>query len=511
MIKLKPMNIISAYQSIQAFYDLEIEIKELTKGFNLSIHEAQSLSKFVSLLQEQDIESNCFNGYYIGYSINQISKEFDLLRFSNNLIINIEIKAPLIEEYKLQKICDQMNQNYYYLKFLNKEVHIYTYVEDDGLYIFNIKGIRPQKIDVCELVKDLSSQQIDYNIDPDNLFVPSNYLISPFNSTDKFLKGEYFLTDHQLKLKKDILAYMRENKYILFCIHANAGTGKTLLVYDLAKSLIQSNKLLLIIHCGKLNNGHDELKTYGWRIISIRSICKDCVDSWNDKNVELIIVDESQRISTSQLNLIINKSIEFKIPIVFTYDTKQYLKEGESKDIYDYIKNKYIGAPVIKQGLTNKIRTNKEIASFIKNLVHIGSSNTYLNYENVTIEYFQNLNDVYKYINDLQEIDGWKAITFTTSSYNLESLENIARVCYTKAHDVIGQEFKKVVFVMDSNFMYDEYGKLTTTRTYYSASGMMYQIVTRVVDELKIIVLNNQSLFIKLLEIKHNLFIKGKQ
>lgn len=508
---MKTMNIISAYQSIQASNSLEIKTKNLTKIFTLSKHEAQTLSKFISLLKERNIESNCFNGYYIGYSINQISKQFDLLRFSDNLVINIELKAPLEEEYKLQKITNQMNQNYYYLKFLAKEVLIYTYIEDDGLYLLNIMESLPQKVNVSELIKDLSGQQIDYNINPDNLFVPSNYFISPFNKTDEFLNEEYFLTDHQLNLKKDILTCMKKNEYMIHCIPANAGTGKTLLAYDLARSLIQSNNSPLIIHCGKLNDGHYKLIIHGWEIYSIRNINTNLVNSWHDKNIELIIVDESQRITSLQLNLIINKSIEFKIPIVFLYDTNQYLKTNETTDIYNFILNNFKGTPVIKQGLTNKIRTNKEMSSFINNLVHIGSSNSYLNYENVTIEYFKELDDVIEYINDLQEVNGWKAITFTSSMYNIEPIDDIARVCDTKAHDVIGQEFKKVVFVMDNNFMYDIHGRLATKSTYYSAKGMLYQIVTRVVEELKIIVLDNPSLFIKLLEIKHKLFIETQE
>lgn len=55
---------------------------------------------------------------------------------------------------------------------------------------------------------------------------------------------------------------------------------------------------------------------------------------------------------------------------------------------------------------------------------------------------------------------------------------------------------------MDQNFSYDNEGKLTVNPSYYSAKGMLYQIVTRVVDELKIIVINNPQLYARLLEIK---------
>lgn len=54
---------------------------------------------------------------------------------------------------------------------------------------------------------------------------------------------------------------------------------------------------------------------------------------------------------------------------------------------------------------------------------------------------------------------------------------------------------------MDKNFSYIN-NKLNFQNSYYSAKGMLYQIVTRVVNELKIIALDNPLLYVKLLEIK---------
>lgn len=35
---------------------------------------------------------SAFDGYYVGYAIKQIGKEFDLLRFGDDKILNIELK-----------------------------------------------------------------------------------------------------------------------------------------------------------------------------------------------------------------------------------------------------------------------------------------------------------------------------------------------------------------------------------------------------------------------------------
>lgn len=151
--------------------------------------------------------------------------------------------------------------------------------------------------------------------------------------------------------------------------------------------------------------------------------------------------------------------------------------------------------------LTNKIRTNKEMASFITNLVDIGKSKDHLDYSNVSVSYFNNEEDVEEYIDFLKESE-WTLITFTTSLKDPDPYDNLGSFAEKNAHDVIGQEFSKVAFVMDGNFKYSDSGKLQATRSYYSATGMIYQIVTRVVDELKIIVLNNPELYYQLLRIK---------
>lgn len=68
--------------------------------------------------------------------------------------------------------------------------------------------------------------------------------------------------------------------YKLFCITANAGTGKTLLAYDVAKELINSNINTMVIHCGKLNGGHSILQSYGWNIITIRNVTANLINNW---------------------------------------------------------------------------------------------------------------------------------------------------------------------------------------------------------------------------------------
>lgn len=421
------------------------------------------------------------------------------------MVINIELKSHLDESIKYEKITKQMKQNYYYLKFLGKRICLYTYIEDDGLYIYSPEEQKSYSVEFDGLISIIRDQEFSVNIDLDKMFLPSNYLISPFNHTEKFIKQEYFLTDHQMDIKKQIIDSISKEEYKFFCISANAGTGKTLTVYDTARTIINDygTNAVLIIHCGKKNTGQRILlDRYKWNIYSISSVWMSFEKDHINNNLKAIIIDEAQRIRESQLSLIIKASKKYRIPIIFSYDTHQFLSDGETLDLYEYVKEKYSEMPKQKYTLTNTIRTNKEMASFITNLLNIGKSNSDLDYKNISVEYFDDVEVVKEYIKYLENYHDWKAIKYSTDKYHPDYFDSINGICVHTAHDVIGQEFEKVVFVMDKHFKYNAQGKLLGVKSFYSSGGMLYQIVTRVVNELKVIVLNNPKLYQNLLRIK---------
>jgi hypothetical protein len=503
------VNIISAHQSILALESKEIDKSKIHRFLNLKVHEAETLKYFC-----EELISRCNNqpflildAYYISYSIKQIGKEFDLLRFGKNTVVNIELKSELDLSHtdKIDKIHSQMRKNHYYLKALNRKIEIYTYIKNDGLYIFDHINDETRKVDFDELVSILSNQSVDFDFCPDDTFVPSKYLISPFNNTARFMEENYFLNDAQQRIEKDILFDIRNKTGTYYCISANAGTGKTLLIYDIFKRIMKDSIKAVLIHCGKLNTGHNTLiSKYNWKIIEIASIKFGTIEDIILEETQVIIIDESQRISEWQLETIIEKAEKLKCMIIFSYDTKQYLRVGEDRDIHRYLEENHQNITLKQRTLTNKIRTNKEISSFITNLREIGKSNSDLNYKSITISYFQNYEDAFDYMKFLRDKQGWSPITFSDSLRTSESISHLASLKYLgfpSAHQVIGQEFNKVVFPMDSNFRYKN-GKLQVRQTYYSLQGMLYQIITRVVNELKIIVIDNPELYSKLLEIK---------
>ncbi len=495
---MQPRNLIAVFQGDAAAESVCANVDRRFKV--LKKHEIRNLGSFCAIMKQNECRMAHFDGFFVSYSIAQIGKEFDLLRFGSDFILNIEIKSELKIAQKEKKIFKQMHENHYYLHLLNKTTHIFTYVENDGFYQYleNDSVIRVSPNIVAQYMRD---QAVDYSIDPDKLFIPSNYLISPFNSTEAFMHGNYFLTSAQERIKKETINELKESPFMFFCLSANAGTGKTLTMYDIAKSFNAENKKVLIIHCGYLNQGHMTLKDiYGWDIISIRDISPD-KDAISISDYSLIFIDESQRIRKPQLSALIDKAFETRIPLFFSFDTKQYLRTGETLDISEYLSLNYPNVRLSRKRLTNKIRTNKAMTSFITNMFEKDKSHDNLNYDCVTVDYFDRFESVKDYMAFLRE-SGWTAITYTTSAYYPDPYDELTELCDINAHEVIGQEFSKVVFVMDRNFRYGENGKLEVKESYYSASGMLYQIVTRVVDELKIIVLDNPSLYVDLLGIK---------
>lgn len=499
---MKPQYLPSVYQTHAAHYEGEIKIDK--SKLLLKKNEVVSLRKFCDLISvDMPAPFRILDGYYVGFSIPQIANEFDLLRFGTDYIVNIELKSKLPEESKIETIITQMHKQHYYLKFLEKPLKIYTYIEDDGIYCYNAENNSVESIEPQRLVDVLVSQNVDFDLDPDKLFKPSNYLVSPFNKVDRFMSGEYFLTTDQAKKKKEILDSIDNNEYLFFCISADAGTGKTLLTYDIAKTYQECGKSVLVLHCATLNEGQFELnKSHGWNIKCVSVLRTTELDSVIE-DPDLIVVDEAHRIRKHQLDALVQYVAERNISVLFSYDTKQYLKDNETRDIHAYLMEFYPQNTSQVRKLTTKIRTNKKMASFIHNMMSIGSSKDNLDYEDITIEYFSCVQDAQNYLNYLDCSGEWKAITFTPSQYSSEPVDSLSCLCEQKAHGVIGQEFDKVVFAMDSNFRYGENNRLAVRTNYYSLKGMLYQIVTRAVNELKIIVINNPELYQKLISIKY--------
>ena len=70
---------------------------------------------------------DALDGFFLGFSIPQIGKEFDLLKFRQDGCLNIELKSLPVP---LEQIRTQLLRNRHYLGHLGVPMELFTFVSD---------------------------------------------------------------------------------------------------------------------------------------------------------------------------------------------------------------------------------------------------------------------------------------------------------------------------------------------------------------------------------------------
>ncbi len=478
---MKHINLISLTQAFDTLEKEEYESLLVYHDIEIKDAEVNDLKSLITILNDSEGIKSIFNQFYVGYKIPQIAKEFDLLRFGEDSIINVELKNNSTEK----KILKQLKQNRYYLSFLNKQIYNYTFVEDiKKLYHLNDDTL--EEVDIIDFAKLLYEQKVN-NIDNiDKLFNPSDYLVSPFNSTEKFIENKYFLTQQQETAKRKIIDILGDNnKANFFAVIGGAGTGKTLLTYDIAKKIINDGKKVLLIHCGCLNNGHIKLNSIpNWNIIPVKSY-----RGYNLSDYNLIIIDEAQRMYPKQMDTIVEEILSNNGNCIFSYDKLQTLSTWEAqRNVEEKINNI---TSIVQYKLSEKIRTNKDVSSFIKMLFDNKKNKLELSKDNIEISYFNNDNDAKEFLEILSKQD-WEVLRFTPSQYGSERHERSAVSTSETSHGIIGQEFDNVGVIIDQCFFYKEDGKLHyKCKSYYHPVKMLFQNITRTRKKVHVVIINS--------------------
>jgi hypothetical protein len=487
---MKSINIISLVQAYFSLAPTEYDTYIKHYGIDIKNNEVEDLKHLAANMYEILPFVNIFDVFYVGYKIQHISKEFDLLRFGDNYILNVELKNSSTEE----TVKKQLLRNKYYLSHIKKVVHNFSFVvQTNTLYKLDSKN--ELEIVDFELLTQLLTNQNLLKIDnPDVLFNPSDYLVSPFNSTDKFTNNQYFLTGQQEDIKNKVLKIVNKSISAFISINGGPGTGKTLLTYDIVK-WVKDQKSTLIVHCGNLNEGHNRLNQLGWNIIPIKSF-----RNYDLTSLDLVVIDETQRIYATQFDKLIVDAKASNTVCIFSYDKRQTLSSAESRMDIEGKLNAIGGISKFK--LSDKIRTNKEIASFIKLLFNSQRNDVvFSNCGNVDFDYFTDLKTVKNYI-QLISNDGWEVLKLTPSQYSTEHHESYSDISSKNSHTVIGQEFDNVAVVIDEYFSYDSSGALIyQSRTYYDSVKMLFQNITRTRKRLKLIIIGNKQVLNRCLSI----------
>ena len=445
---------ITRNQNIECLQKLERQLSGRTYFLKMREWELESMKALVRELEMHMQDVHALRFFY-SFQVPRLGKEFDLLQIKDDQIVNIELKSGKVSDEAVRK---QLLQNRYYLSVQGKMIQSYTYISSQERLVRLNNHDHIVEVDWDQLCLALQRQSKDYEGDIEDLFQAEMYLFSPVTEPERFLNKEYFLTSQQKDIERRILDKIRKVKYGYFWFSGLPGTGKTLLLYDIAMKLSVHQKVCMI-HCGETGK---EWKILHDRLLRIAFLSDSQLEEGPDlKEYRAILVDEAHLLTEEKLHVILELSE--KHPVIFSSDDEDMISDEEmDRTMIREIEH----LPDIQSfHLTNRIRTNAELSSFIQNMMHLP--------EKRTVRYYPHIQVVYA--NDEEE-----------AGILLKGYQN------------------QLVFIIDERYYYDEKGYLREQRQKQqkpTAVRMLFHRLNEAREEFAIIVKRNEAVYEVLLEL----------
>ena len=445
---------ITRNQNIECLQKLERQLSGRTYFLTMREWELESMKALVRELEVHMQDVHALRFFY-SFQVPRLGKEFDLLQIKDDQIVNIELKSGKVSDEAVRK---QLLQNRYYLSVQGKMIQSYTYISSQERLVRLNNHDHIVEADWDQLCLVLRRQSKDYEGDIEDLFQAEMYLFSPVTEPERFLNKEYFLTSQQKDIERRILDKIRKVKYGYFWFCGLPGTGKTLLLYDIAMKLSVHQKVCMI-HCGETGK---EWKILHDRLLRIAFLSDSQLEECPDlKEYSAILVDEAHLLTEEKLHVILELSE--KHPVIFSSDDEDMISDEEmDRTMIREIEH----LPDIQSfHLTNRIRTNAELSSFIQNMMHLP--------EKRTVRYYPHIQVVYA--NDEEE----------------------AEILLKGYQD-------QLVFIIDERYYYDEKGYLREQRQKQqepTAVRMLFHRLNEAREEFAIIVKRNEAVYEVLLEL----------
>lgn len=445
---------ITRNQNIECLQKLERQLSGRTYFLKMREWELESMKALVRELEVHMQDVHALRFFY-SFQVPRLGKEFDLLQIKDDQIVNIELKSGKVSDEAVRK---QLLQNRYYLSVQGKMIQSYTYISSQERLVRLNNHDHIVEADWDQLCLALQRQSKDYEGDIEDLFQAEMYLFSPVTEPERFLNKEYFLTSQQKDIERRILDKIRKVKYGYFWFCGLPGTGKTLLLYDIAMKLSVHQKVCMI-HCGETGK---EWKILHDRLLRIAFLSDSQLEGCPDlKEYSAILVDEAHLLSVKELHRILELSE--KHPVIFSSDDEDMISDEEmDRTMIREIEH----LPDIQSfHLTNRIRTNAELSSFIQNMMHLP--------EKRMVRYYPHIQVVYA--NDDEE-----------AGILLKGYQN------------------QLVFIIDERYYYDEKGYLREQRQKQqepTAVRMLFHRLNEAREEFAIIVKGNEAVYEVLLDL----------
>lgn len=431
--------------------------------------EIESLKCFYRQLERRLPDAYTLAFYY-SFQIPKLGKEFDLLRITEASVLNIELKSMPVSDDTIRR---QLQKNRYYLQTLGRVIRSYTYISEENRLVRLTGSGRLAEDAWEELCDDLQAEGKIFEGDIETLFRAEDYLFSPLADPDRFLREEYFLTSQQRDIERKILNAIRSGNRNYLGVAGLPGTGKSLMLYDLALKLSRKQKVC-VVHCGAYTK---ELSLLNERLKRIDFVsAEQAASALKEEAYTAVLVDEAHRMNRRVLDVIVN---EARVPVVFTYDVEDMISDLEIDK--EPVRTMEALPEFVGFRMTNRIRTNAEISGFMRRMLHNVSSNHKTEYTGIQICYAGDALEAER----LLELFRQSGYQYLSEEYNLNG------------------EFDKVVLVVDERYYYDEEGYLRV-RTEMSADSSvrnLFFILSRAREKLALIVRNNREVLDSLLTI----------
>lgn len=450
-------------QNLSNLSRLEHHLSGREKPLKVRAWELNSMRALVDRLETYMPEVYRLRFFY-SFQILRLGKEFDLLQVKENQIVNIELKSGAVSEDAIRR---QLIQNRYYLAILGRPVRSYTYISSQNRLVRLTNHDHIVEAEWEQLCAELQEKSADFSGDLEDLFQAEWYLISPLTQPERFLKKEYFLTAQQKDIERQILKSIRIKRGGYYHFSGLPGTGKTLLLYDIAMKL-SSRQMVCIIHCGASGQEwkrlHERLRRIVW--VSDSQITAEMrLDEY-----ETVLVDEAHLLDKKTLENIVEAA--GKRPVIFTSDCEDQLSPEE---VDQSVKLGIAKLPEIQTfRLTNRIRTNEEISSFVQNMMHIPDYKSGRRFPHVTVFYANDDQEAANLIQDAKK-QGYQHL--------LES-------------EVAEKAYDSVAIILDGNYFYDSKKYLRSKKR--TVRNLFHQL-NSAKEKLMLIVKNNEQVYAILL------------
>ncbi|WP_165964726.1 DNA/RNA helicase domain-containing protein [Periweissella cryptocerci] len=455
----------------------QIDIDELKSYAKLLAH----LAPVLSLEQ--------MSGFVLGFKLkDQANTQFDLLKGSNDTIINFEFKS----ETPSKPISKQASEHYRFLKMQYSRVIVIEYLADsDEIWEYQSQTKQMEPLNFDDLINRIPNAST--GIDRLEKLTRSDFLVAPYNKPKDFLGSLYELTSNQKNIKTAIVKKARGAS----AITGGPGSGKTLLLLDIVRALSETGKSVGMVMGAKVGAGQQEVADA--LNIDIRWYYDlSSLEIFKDKDKDILIFDESQRIPKKFIEEALE--IDDSVIKIFSVDEGQVVHPNEQQEaIQQYLED----SPMVTVfPLKHSVRINPGLVDFQKKLFDKRVKNAeYHEFENVSLRYFKSEKAAQLFIEmrNLEKVAIIEPDEFVTQQS--ATTKHPKKFPGSKnAKDVIGQEFENVLLIFDQYVNYDE-GKLVFGKSEYYPyidEKMIYQAITRASNSVEIIVINNQPLFIEI-------------